>query len=82
IKSDIAHNHACGCTKCWKPEVFVFSVVAVAPTESIEVQENGYKLAVVDSTALILTFTGLIAHLQTSVPPAKAASVARKPEST
>lgn len=53
IKSDIAHNHACGCTKCWKPEGAVFSVVAVAPTESVEVLENGDKLAVVDSTALI-----------------------------
>ena len=20
IKGDVAHNHACGCTKCWKPE--------------------------------------------------------------
>ncbi|MFN5715775.1 MAG: glutathione-dependent formaldehyde-activating protein, partial [Bradyrhizobium sp.] len=19
IKGDVAHNHACGCTKCWKP---------------------------------------------------------------
>ncbi|MGO8557823.1 GFA family protein, partial [Rhizobium ruizarguesonis] len=44
---------ACGCTKCWKPDGAVFSVVAVAPTESVEVLENGDKLAVVDSTALI-----------------------------
>ena len=20
IKGQIAHNHACGCTKCWKPD--------------------------------------------------------------
>ena len=20
IKGDVAHNHACGCTKCWKPD--------------------------------------------------------------
>ncbi|OWO94151.1 S-(hydroxymethyl)glutathione synthase [Rhizobium esperanzae] len=53
IKGDIAHNHACGCTKCWKPEGAVFSVVAVAPTESVEVLENGDKLAVVDPAALI-----------------------------
>ena len=38
IKGDIAHNHACGCTKCWKPEGAVFSVVAVAPTESVAVE--------------------------------------------
>jgi S-(hydroxymethyl)glutathione synthase len=53
INSDIAHNHACGCTKCWKPDGAVFSVVAVAPTDSIEVLENGDKLAVVDPSALI-----------------------------
>lgn len=53
VKGDIAHNHACGCTKCWKPNGSVFSVVAVAPTETVEVLENGDKLAVVDSSALI-----------------------------
>lgn len=53
IKADIAHNHACGCTKCWKPDDAVFSVVAVAPTEAVEVLENGEKLTVVDSSALI-----------------------------
>ncbi|WP_429811717.1 S-(hydroxymethyl)glutathione synthase [Ensifer sp. B1-9] len=53
VQSDIAHNHACGCTKCWKPEGAVFSVVAVAPTDKIAVLENGDKLAIVDPTALI-----------------------------
>ncbi len=53
IKGDIAHNHACGCTKCWKPDGAVFSVVAVAPTDTVEVIENGDKLAVVDPAALI-----------------------------
>ncbi|SEI21743.1 S-(hydroxymethyl)glutathione synthase [Rhizobium tibeticum] len=53
IKGDIAHNHACGCSKCWKPDGAVFSVVAVAPTDNVEVLENGDKLAVVDSAALI-----------------------------
>ncbi|WP_242216801.1 S-(hydroxymethyl)glutathione synthase [Shinella zoogloeoides] len=53
IKGDIAHNHACGCTKCWKPEGAAFSIVAVAPTENVEVLENGAKLAVVDPAALI-----------------------------
>ena len=53
VKGDIAHNHACGCTKCWKPEGAVFSVVAVAPTESVEVVEHEEKLAVVDPAALI-----------------------------
>lgn len=53
IKGDIAHNHACGCTKCWKPDGAVFSVVAVAPTANVEVLQNGDKLAVVDPGALI-----------------------------
>ena len=53
VKGDIAHNHACGCTKCWKPDGAVFSVVAVASTDNIEVVENGDKLAVVDPAALI-----------------------------
>ncbi|MER9877237.1 S-(hydroxymethyl)glutathione synthase [Mesorhizobium sp. M0195] len=53
VKGDIAHNHACGGTKCWKPEGAAVSVVAVAPTESVEVLENSDKLAVVDSASLI-----------------------------
>jgi len=53
IEGDVAHNHACGCTKCWKPDGANFSVVAVAPTASVTVLENGDKLAVVDSGALI-----------------------------
>ncbi|MGR9209514.1 S-(hydroxymethyl)glutathione synthase (plasmid) [Rhizobium leguminosarum] len=53
VSGGIAHNHACGCTKCWKPAGAAFSVVAVAPTENVSVIENGDKLAVVDETALI-----------------------------
>ncbi|MBA3446562.1 MAG: S-(hydroxymethyl)glutathione synthase [Pseudaminobacter sp.] len=53
IKGDVAHNHACGCTKCWKPDGAVFSIVAVVPHENVTVMENGDKLAVVDPTALI-----------------------------
>ena len=32
VTSQCAYNHVCGCTKCWKPEGAVFSVVAVAGT--------------------------------------------------
>ncbi|WP_054312906.1 S-(hydroxymethyl)glutathione synthase [Mesorhizobium sp. 1M-11] len=53
IKGQIAHNHACGCTKCWKPQGARFSVVAVAAHENVTVLENGDKLAVVDPSALI-----------------------------
>jgi len=53
IKGDVAHNHACGCTKCWKPEGVVFSVVAVVPRQNVTVLENGDKLRVVDAAAVI-----------------------------
>ena len=53
IKGDVAHNHACGCTKCWKPEGATFSVVAVVPRDNLSVAQNGDKLAVVDAAAAI-----------------------------
>lgn len=53
IKGTVFHNHACGCSKCWKPEGATFSVVAVAPHENVTVLENGDKLKVVDPAALI-----------------------------
>ncbi|MER9185332.1 aldehyde-activating protein, partial [Mesorhizobium sp. M0767] len=53
VKGQIAHNHACGCTKCWKPEGALFSVVAVAGTNDVTVTENGDKLKIVDPGALI-----------------------------
>src|SRR5262245_7859616 len=53
IKGDVAHNHACGCTKCWKPSGATFSVVAVVPRENVTVLENGDKLKIVDAAAVI-----------------------------
>lgn len=53
IEGDVAHNHACGCTKCWKPEGATFSIVAVVPRQNLRVAENGDKLRVVDETATI-----------------------------
>ncbi|HEV7435860.1 MAG TPA: S-(hydroxymethyl)glutathione synthase [Pseudorhizobium sp.] len=53
IEGQIAHNHVCGCTKCWKPKDTVFSVVAVVPHDKVTVLENGDKLQVVDPSALI-----------------------------
>ena len=53
IKGDVAHNHACGCTKCWKPEGAIFSVVAVVPRQNVTVLENGDKLQIVDPSAVI-----------------------------
>ncbi|RXG83490.1 GFA family protein, partial [Bradyrhizobium zhanjiangense] len=53
IKGDVAHNHACGCTKCWKPPGATFSVVAVVPRQNVTVLENGDKLQIVDPAAVI-----------------------------
>ncbi len=53
IKGQIAHNHACGCSKCWKPAGAVFSVVAVVPRENLRVVANEQKLQVVDPSATI-----------------------------
>jgi S-(hydroxymethyl)glutathione synthase len=53
VASNVAHNHACGCTKCWKPEGAAFSVVGVVPRESVSVTAHAEKLAVVDANATI-----------------------------
>lgn len=53
IKSQTAHNHVCGCTKCWKPSGALFSVVAVVPRDKLSVTKNADKLKVVDPSATI-----------------------------
>ncbi len=53
IKGQVAHDHACGCTKCWKPEGALFSVVAVVPRDNLTVTANGDKLYIVDPSATI-----------------------------
>ncbi len=53
IKGQCAHNHVCGCTKCWKPKGALFSQVAVVPRDNLTVTKNGGKLAVVDPKAVI-----------------------------
>ncbi|MFI4891737.1 MAG: S-(hydroxymethyl)glutathione synthase [Steroidobacterales bacterium] len=53
IGTQSAFNHACGCTKCWKPKGALFSVVAVVPRDKLQVTENGDKLQIVDPKATI-----------------------------
>ncbi|ANU14420.1 Glutathione-dependent formaldehyde-activating enzyme [Planococcus halocryophilus Or1] len=53
IGAQTLHNHACGCSKCWKPEGATFSLVAVVPRENVEVISNEDKLAIVDETTAI-----------------------------
>ncbi|MEI8299885.1 MAG: S-(hydroxymethyl)glutathione synthase [Pseudomonadota bacterium] len=53
LKGNVAHNHACGCTKCWKPKGAKVSVVAVIGKDNLTVTANGQKLKVVDAAAAI-----------------------------
>ena len=53
IGTQAAHNHVCGCTKCWKPKGSLFSQVAVVPRDKLSVEANGQKLAIVDPKATI-----------------------------
>ena len=53
VDGNVAHNHACGCTKCWKPQGAAFSVVGVVPRDKVSVTANEGKLAVVDEKATI-----------------------------
>jgi S-(hydroxymethyl)glutathione synthase len=53
LASDVAFNHACGCSKCWRPEGAAFSVVAVVGRDKLSVTANDQKLKVVDAGAAI-----------------------------
>lgn len=49
IDAQTAHNHACGCTQCWKPAGAMFSQVAVVSRDKVSVTANAGKLAIVDA---------------------------------
>lgn len=53
IEGQCAHNHVCGCTKCWKPQGALFSQVAVVPRDKLKVTASEDKLKVVDPSATI-----------------------------
>lgn len=53
IKGNVAFNHVCGCTKCWKPAGATFSQVAVVPRDKLNVSKGAEKLKVVDANAAI-----------------------------
>ena len=54
VTAQCAHNHVCGCTKCWKPKGALFSQVAVVPRDKVRVSKNADKLKIVDANALIV----------------------------
>ncbi|KAH6658081.1 putative glutathione-dependent formaldehyde-activating enzyme [Truncatella angustata] len=53
VDSNVLHNHACGCSKCWKPTGALFSVVGVVPKEKVKVTANENKLHIIDENAAI-----------------------------
>ena len=53
IKGQSSYNHACGCTKCWKPAGALFSIVAAVSRDNLAVTANQDKLKVVDPNAVI-----------------------------
>ncbi|OAA59816.1 Glutathione-dependent formaldehyde-activating enzyme [Niveomyces insectorum RCEF 264] len=65
LASNVAHNHACGCSKCWKPAGALFSVVGVVPRDKLAVTAHPEKLHVVDPAATIQRHacTGCGVHL-------------------
>ena len=65
IGSNVAFNHACGCTKCWKPQGALFSIVGVGSRDNVSVTANGNKLKIVDEKAPIQRYacTGCGVHM-------------------
>ena len=65
IRGNVAFNHVCGCTKCWKPAGALFSMVAVTPRDNLSVTANAQKLKIVDSAAAIQRYacTGCGVHM-------------------
>ena len=65
IGGQCAHNHVCGCTKCWKPKGALFSVVAVIGRDKLSVTANANKLKIVDEKAPIQRYacTGCGVHM-------------------
>lgn len=56
ITGNVIHNHACGCSKCWKQAGALFSVVGVVPIDKVKATANEDKLAIVDQSAAIQRF--------------------------
>ena len=53
VGAQTAHNHVCGCTKCWKPDGAIFSMIAVVGRDNVGVIENADKLEIADPDAAI-----------------------------
>ena len=73
VASQTAHNHVCGCTKCWKPAGATFAQIAVVSRDKVNVTENADKLKVVDAGATIQRHacTGCGVHMYGRIENAK-----------
>jgi S-(hydroxymethyl)glutathione synthase len=65
IGAQVAFNHVCGCTKCWKPKGAIFSQIAVVSRDQVKVVANGHKLKIVNPAAPIQRYacTGCGVHM-------------------
>lgn len=53
VGGQTAHNHVCGCTKCWKPDGAIFAQIAVVGRDAVEVVSGAEKLEIVNKDAPI-----------------------------
>ena len=65
VTSNVAFNHVCGCTKCWKPQGAAFSLVGVVPRDKLSASGHAQKLKIVDPSAPIQRYacSGCGVHL-------------------
>jgi S-(hydroxymethyl)glutathione synthase len=65
VAGDVAFNHVCGCTKCWKPDGATFALIAVTSRDNVTVTANAQKLKIVDPSAAIQRYacTGCGVHM-------------------
>ncbi|WP_374313351.1 S-(hydroxymethyl)glutathione synthase [Dongia sp.] len=69
ITGQTAHNHVCGCTKCWKPAGALFSQIAVVPRDKVTVTKHAEKLKIVDASAPLQRYacTGCGVHMYSRI---------------
>ena len=53
LGANVAFNHLCGCSKCWRPQGALFSLVGVVPRDKVHVTSGADKLKIVDRNAPI-----------------------------
>jgi S-(hydroxymethyl)glutathione synthase len=65
LQGDVAYNHVCGCTKCWKPSGATFAQISVIGRDNLKVTANEQKLKIVDPSAAIQRYacTGCGVHM-------------------